>query len=169
MPDGGYIPLNRAGRVFAQGVTEKTLPAGRYRLHFLLRGKYDATDNIVVRVNGEVITPRDGEYEFVVPLAALDGPTLARVSWDGKLAGTQAPAEALASASLLHLERLSPLVLSDLAVDKILYRPNEHAVATAVIHNYAAEPLKAGVRFSEITGLADRRLLGEQPVEARRR
>jgi len=164
LPDGGFTPLNRSGRVIAQGVTAQSLPAGRYRLHFVMAGKYDATDKFSVRVNDEVMPLNTAGCDFIVPVGALETPTLARVSWEGTSAGTPEQHMSQASVNLLHIERLSPLLVSDLTVDKILYAPKQDAVAGATIRNYSAEPLTADIRFTEITGLSDRRVLGVKPV-----
>ncbi|MHB9131199.1 MAG: hypothetical protein ACYDBB_08930, partial [Armatimonadota bacterium] len=65
----------------------------------------------------------------------------------------------------VHIEPLSPFVIKAIMIDKILYAPNQNAIVTATIHNYAAEPINADIRFTEITGLADHRVLGVKPVE----
>ena len=163
-PEGSFMPLNQPGRVIAQGVTEHSLPAGRYRLHCAMAGKYAATDKFSVRVNDEVMPLNPAGCDFVIPVGAPEMPTLARVSWEANT--TAAPAEnpSPAFAGPLYLERLSSLLVTVTSVDKILYAPKQDALAGATVRNYAAEPLTADIRFSEITGLADSRVLGVKPV-----
>lgn len=160
------VSLKRSGQVVAQGVTERSLPAGRYRFHFLLDTQYPAEEKFSVRINGDVMPLTDLNYDFVVPLGARDEPTLARITWEGKDAGVvSAHDNSTVMIDGMHIQRLSPLVVKEVVVDKILYSPNQNANATTTIHNYAAEPIKADIRFTEVTGLDDRRLLGVKPVD----
>ncbi|MHB9131198.1 MAG: hypothetical protein ACYDBB_08925 [Armatimonadota bacterium] len=165
VPHDGGISLNQIGRVITQGITEHNLPAGRYRLHCVVSGTYAATDTFAVRINNAVLPFTASGIDFTVPVVAPEVPTLARISWEGNASGADTPAGAAAMAQVLHIERLSPLLVTAMTVDKILYAPNQNAVAMATIHNYAAEPINADIRFTEITGLADHRVLGVKPVE----
>ncbi|HOS43453.1 MAG TPA: hypothetical protein PK794_07165, partial [Armatimonadota bacterium] len=153
--------LDRPGKVVAQGITEKPLPTGRYRFHFLMQAMYKGEQPYSVRINDHVTPLKGNDYDFIVPPAAAAEPALARITWEGAAIPEQ---EATVMIDGLHIQRLSPLTVKDLSVDKILYSPRQDAAASATIQNYAAEPLKADIRFTEVTGLDDRRVLGVKPV-----
>ncbi|MHB9131956.1 MAG: alpha-amylase family protein [Armatimonadota bacterium] len=158
------VPLNSLDGLLAHGISDKTLAPGRYSLSFHVQQPSQGVN--LVALIGETAyraTPSLMAGHFTVHfIQSATGPVLIRVAGE-KTAGNATPENM--KATTLFLAQLSPLCVQELSSDKILYSPNQQATATATIHNYAAEPIKADIRFTEITGLDDRRVLGTKPVE----
>ncbi|MHB9023067.1 MAG: hypothetical protein ACYC7E_02690 [Armatimonadota bacterium] len=159
--------------ILAHGHTERPLAPGRYRVRFHLRAVSQAQDTFTVRLGGvqQTIKVPHGDrpltefaIDFVMPVGQPTGVALVRVSWEGALQqGATVPSQA--AALNLHVQPLSPVIVSDVQVDKILYAPNQPATGTITVQNFAADAKQVQVRCLEVTGLHDRRLLGAQPAE----
>lgn len=157
----------------AHGLTATPLAPGRYRVRFGMGSATKEQDVCTVRLGGSVqrlvvasAVDRNTTHhvDFVVPVGRPAEITLVRVSCEATVeSGAAVPTRAVLKS--LEVQRLSPIVVTDVQVDKVLYAPGQAANGTITVRNFAAEARHIEVRCFEVTGLDDRRLVGTQPAE----